>query len=352
MVALPFKPEDLQIFQTPSRVLGLMLQQETFSQADLRRMVYESMTSQRPHWYRPILYAMDHPDLDKAVCRNKKVVAVYRAALEKVRGEVARVLREEGFQVFQLHETVEAVKHSTVFGDFRHAGWAYLAGYPDIYCKVRERFLNVAPRPEAFASPYVVPETIHATGQHCITIAPFDPSRQSLLDQCSVLKIAETSRLILDAMQGNVHMHEQGWSHNDIKPEHVEYIEVNGRRQGILADIEAAAPLGSTHGTISTDEYHDQNYYGGAYQSDQPRDVFAWGVTLAEYLSPYPHIEWFDRATIRGIDQQQIGEKVDAMFGASYPPLITLIKRMLQRNRQARPLLPEVIAELKGIKLR
>lgn len=351
MVALPFKPEDLQVFQTPSRVLGLMLQKETFSQADLRRMVHESMNSQRPYWYRPILYAMDHPDLDKAVCRNKKMVAVYRATLEKIRSEVAGVLREEGLRVFQLHETIEAVKHGPIFGDFRHTGWAHVAGHPDIFCKVRERFLHIAPRPEAFASPYVVPETVHATGQHLITIAPFDPSRHSLLDQYSRLTVAETSRLILDAMQGNVHMHEQGWSHNDIKPEHVEYTAVNGRRQGILADTEAAAPLGSTYGTISTDEYFDQHYYGGAHHSDQPRDVFAWGVTLAEYISPYPHIEWFDRSNMRGIDQQQIFERVDALFGSTYPPLVTLIKRMVQKNRQARPKLPEVIAELKGIKL-
>ncbi|MBP7057454.1 hypothetical protein KBB08_03105, partial [Candidatus Gracilibacteria bacterium] len=64
-----------------------------------------------------------------------------------------------------------------------------------------------------------------------------------------------------------------------------------------------------------------------------------------------PDIEWFDRTTIRGIDQQQIFERVDALFGSFCPPVVTLIKRMVQKNRQARPKLPEVIAELKGIKL-
>nr|MBP7057623.1 hypothetical protein [Candidatus Gracilibacteria bacterium] len=279
MVALPFKPEDLQVFQTPGRVLALMLQNEPFCQADFRQMVDQAIALRMPYRCLPVLYAMDHPNLEVAVCSNEEVVAVYRATLEKIRSEVAGVLREEGLRVFQLHETIEAVKHNTAFGDFRHSGWAHVAGYPEIYCRVRERFTHIAPRPEAFASPYVVPETIHVTGQHLITIAPFDPSRQALLDHYSRLKIAETCRLILDAMQGNVHIHEQGWSHNDIKPEHVEYTAVNGRRQGILADTEAAAPLGSTYGTISTDEYYDQRYYGGAHHSDEPRDVFAWGVT-------------------------------------------------------------------------
>ena len=71
MVVLPFKPEDLQVFQTPGRVLALMLQNEPFCQADFRQMVDQAIALRMPYRCLPVLYAMDHPNLEVAVCSNE-----------------------------------------------------------------------------------------------------------------------------------------------------------------------------------------------------------------------------------------------------------------------------------------
>jgi hypothetical protein len=349
MLDLPFRPEEVQIFQTPYLVLKLM-REKSFSLDDLRKNIREGIAFARPKRDQPILYALDHPDLNPFQRRSERIVAVYRITLEKIRAEVAAILKAEGFTVFQLHETIEAVKHTQDIGDFKHVGWAHLAGHPALYIKVRERYGYIVPRPQPINSPFVVPETTHATGRNFITIAPFDLNRQSVLEQYHRLSRRELAALVLDTMQGNVHMHEQGWAHNDIKIDHIEYTETNGRRVGLLTDTEAAAPLDSSHQTTATAEYYDQAYYGGHHHSDQPRDVFAWGVTLVDCFARYPKIDWFKRSELATVDQKKIFERVDSNFGTSHPQLVQLIKRMVQQNRQFRPALPEVMIELKGLK--
>lgn len=281
--------EDFSLFHTPDNLIDLV--RTGTSSATPECFVKEDILSRlrlKSHLQElggtKLLYAMDHACLKSHT--EPTVADVFTSTLHEIRTIVANALRDAGATVVLLRQTRQGSVYNPYPGDWPERGWAQLADDASTLIKVRTTFSCILPRKEAFRSPNVTDERVFfLNGQrHCVITATYLPNLKTLAQLMHFSSTQELLSACIEVMKGNRCMHQQGWLHNDIKPENGGVTkDENNHTRGVLLDLETARPQTFVKSLITTTEYSENEYYtfpNGTGYIDEARDAFAWGLTL------------------------------------------------------------------------
>ncbi|MBU2524315.1 hypothetical protein KKG71_03915 [Patescibacteria group bacterium] len=214
------------------------------------------------------------------------------AILNETRKKIAEVFIEKGNNVWLVEQGLEELIADGATGRVV-TSWRKRVDEPDKAIKYSNSPSNDIP---PMSHPNIIPEEIAATSNGgSICIAPYLEKMTLLDDLMKVNTIEQNLEFLLQAIEGNLYMHEEcGLVHCDIKPANMVIIrreDVNNEKDiCALFDLEGAYYLeqGKNHPSIdirTTPYYSDVHFLGipiGCYSVGKHTDIFSQGICLAE----------------------------------------------------------------------
>jgi len=211
--------------------------------------------------------------------------------LNDTREKIARVFTDKGKTVWLSEQGLEEL--ITNYGTGRVVtSWQRRVGSPEIATKYSSSPSNDIP---PMKHPNIVPEEIRSTSNGgSVCIAPYLKKMQLLDDLMTVNTTKENLEFLLQAIEGNLCMHEKyGLVHCDIKPANMTILDQEGGDEGkicALFDLEGAYYLEEekNHPSIdirTTPYYSDIHFLGipiSCYSVGRHTDTFSHGICVAE----------------------------------------------------------------------
>lgn len=328
-----------EYFTTPGSIYAAVEHGETLSTEKLAI----ALTPYLPQEGNSVVYGLDfNVTPENVLIRN--FITTSLAVRDQVR-EVLLALKVP--EVVMIEQNIEALRR--MYPPVIH-GWGRIEG-TSWAAKVR-RTTAIYPRETPFASPYLSTETIHALASynHYLILAPYQPDTKRLHTLIKILGPKVSLHIILDAMRGNDHMHDQGLVHNDINDTNIDANEVNGRWYGVLTDLEGSFKIGAAREALTAIDMAEEVYLGPEHKIfDIARDIFAWGMTIMAVLGKKSRI-----GSRKFFQEKALDERVEDMIERilkeeGFPQFIPLIQDMTTPERDKRQSLKPFIARLEKL---
>lgn len=360
--------KDYEIVRTPKSIIRRFLKAETnLNSGEIRGTLKREGYTKKAAASRGLIYDIDRFNLPaevKTLPKEEQSEITQQICFfwNQIRQEISRVLAENQPHCLTLKQAIfptplpSKAKDDTP-KDQSTTPWSAINKSDDL-CKINH--LNQPPEfglgidiAKKLAHPNLVPETVVqiSTGE-IITIAP-NLSKFPTLHQMTIVGPYRKIGFIIDAMQGNLYMHQNKKAHCDIKPGNIMIVEDVGQ----LCDLESIVHFEHDEiPNVVTPMFCEYFYYQHSERQYNPKsDVFSWGITILSSFCPLlrPDREIKVRKGPQSWNSNDsfnyLCELIDQQK-TLHPRIATLIKSMIQIDPNKRPELAAVIVELTDIR--
>lgn len=147
----------------------------------------------------------------------------------------------------------------------------------------------------------------------------------------------ETLWIARQAAEGLAALHEAGWLHGDLKPEHV---LVSDEGHATLIDFGFARPLGAasaTHAVRGTPRYLAPECLVSTLRVDQRSDLYSLGAMLFHWLAGRAPFDAATHADLARQHRQELPVDLRALVPSLPTGVVVLVRELLAKSPERRP---------------